>query len=279
MNNMVLVYGLTKEQLALLETAMPDGYEVVAAECMTDMIVTNAVSSIVDSERLNEDVLRTLLCYYMDMGDRLDETVVWLGNARLPESLSFTRYDSFLDFLMELNSVMEQAKSRYDTMQMYGGEYAFLPKHAIEESMEADVYAALYRKYGNDPGRQIIRQVRREWMVVLEAGVAEELAAMYELTRWLKRNGHCYRVDCETEFRFILFLLDILKENPLPLRPSGYDPLRQKNRLQASYIFHLPEALRLSIRQWRKHHWLNSDDDTPTQLLNLGNIRFEFCRL
>ena len=144
MDNLIITCGLTAEQQELLQAAVPEGYGVSAAECITDLIVTDAMCCILDVAVLNEDSIRTLLAYYMDVGDRLDETVVWLGSADLPDLPSFVRCGCFLDLLTDLGRILSRAKVRYDTMQMYGGEYAYLPKHAIEESLEADIYTALY---------------------------------------------------------------------------------------------------------------------------------------
>lgn len=259
----VAAYGLAQAQLALLEAAMPEGYQLIAAECLTDLIVTASVCSIVNAERMSQEEIRVLLCCCMDRSP-LDETLVWLGDIPLPNGLPVIRCDGYLDLLTELDSILSQGQTRYGAMQMYGGEYAFLPRHAIEESLEADVYAALRRKYGNDPHRLAVRRLRREWQAVLEAGGAEELAAVYELTRWLKRRGCCFHVACQTVFPFVLFLLDITEE----------DPVRQKDRLKIGYEFHLSESMRPEIRRWSQNHWLKREAAQP---LTLGNIRFQFC--
>lgn len=249
MDNLIITYGLTAVQQEFLQPAVPVGYGVYAAECVTDLIVTDAMCCILDVAALSEDSVRTLLAYYMDVGDRLDETVVWLGDADLPELLSFVRCDSFSELLTELENILSRAKDRYDTMQMYTSEYGYLPRHAIAESLEADVYAALYRKYGGNLDVDTVRLVRRHWQAVLEAGAAEELAAVYELTRWLKGQGYHFEIKCATPFPFILELLNITGANP------------RYEASEADYTFVLPRCLETQIKQWHEHHWLNKSEN------------------
>lgn len=272
MDHILITYGMTAEQQKLLQAAVPEGYEVYVTECVTDLIVTNSVCTIVEMEELSNDSMCALLAYYMDVGDRLDGTVVWLGKNDLPDLPSFVRCSSFIDLLTDLDSILTRAQIRYDTMQMYTSEYGFLPKHAIQESMEADVYASLRRKFGDNPDTQIAKQVRREWQAVLETGGTEELAAVCELSRWLKRNSHAFRLDCKTGFPFILELLDIAKETSV--YPQDYDPLQQKSRHKPSYVFRLSESLKPQIVWWLEYHWLNTSSTAPAKLLALENIRF-----
>lgn len=245
MNHMVIHYGLTAEQETLLSAALPVEYELTTAECVTDLIVTDATCTIIESSSLDKNAPNTLLAYYMDVGDRLDETVVWLNDADLPELPSFVRCGCFRELLTELENILSQAQNRYDTMQMYTSEYGYLPRHAIAESLEADVYAALYRKYGDNPDADTVRQVRRHWQAVLEVGVAEELAAVYELTRWLKRQGYHYEIQCTTPFPWILELLDITGANVKHVT------------LKNDYTIILSKYLEPQIKQWQERHWLS----------------------
>ena len=254
MNRQIATYGLTKQQLILLEAAFPEEYELTTAECVTDLIVTDAYCAVIDATNMSEDALRVLFAYYMDVGDRLDKTVVWLGDVALPDLSCFVRCDSFLDMLMELESILTRAQVHYDTMQMYGSEYAYLPKHAIEESIEADIHSALQRKYGANPDPQIVKRIRQEFQVVLEAGAAEELAAIYELSRWLKTHAHPFNVECSTSFPLILYLLDIA--DATSQMDVDHNPLLQKDRLNPNFVFFLSKELQAKIKQWQSHHWL-----------------------
>lgn len=249
MNRQIATYGLTKQQLMLLEAALAEEYELTTAECVTDLIVTNAFCAVIDATNMSEDALRVLFAYYMDAGDRLNETVVWLGDAELPELPSFERCGSFLELLTELQSIISRAQDRYDIMQLYTSEYGYLPRYAIAEGLESDVYAALYRKYGDNPEDATVRLVRSQWQAVLEAGAAEKLAAVYELTRWLKGQGYHFEIKCATSFPLILELLNITGANP------------RCEASEADYTFVLPRCLETQIKQWHEHHWLNKSEN------------------
>ena len=254
MNHMVIHYGLTTEQASLLGAALPEEYELTTAECATDLIVTNAVCTVIDAANIGEDALRTLLAYYMDVGDRLDETIVWMGNIEIPDLPSFVQCSSFLALLTDLDSILTQAQIRYETMQMYSGEYAYLPKHAIDESLEADIYSALHRKYGTNPDPLIMKRVRQEFQVILEAGAAEDLAAIYELSRWLKTHAHPFHAEHSTAFPLILNLLNIV--DAVPQIDVKHNPLLQTDRLNPHFTFFLSKELKNKIKQWKRHHWL-----------------------
>ena len=296
MNHMVIHYGLTAEQASLLGAALPDEYELAAAECMTDLIVTNAVCTVIDAANMDEEALRVLLAYYMDVGDWLSETVVWLGETELPELSSFARCNSFLDLLTNLDHIIAQAQTRYDAMQMYDGEYAYLPKHAIEESIEADINTALHRKYGNDPDPQITKRVRRELSALREVGAyqnaLQDLAAAFEMSRWLKNKEIPFFVEYTTASGLIPYLLGITHTNPLPphtfcpkckkliwkhtykdgfdipaavcpdcgtaLIRDGHDLIWQEYSSYGqipTYCFCLPKAVREKIHIWLEKHW------------------------
>ena len=291
MNGQIATYGLTKQQLMLLEAALPEEYELTTAECVTDLIVTDATCTIIESSSLDKNALNTLLAYYMDVGDRLDETVVWLRDAELPKLPSFVMCSGFLDLLTELESILTRAQVRYDTMQMYGSEYAYLPKRAIEESLEGDIYSALHRKYGEKPDSLILKRMRQEWTALLESGNVADLAAVYELTSWLKRNQHPYKISGDATSGFIPYLLGITNVNPLPphlhcpnchrttwqpaytdgfdippinccdvaMIPDGHNLVWQSYCSYGNnpvYDFSLPEDMREQIEHWLDNHWL-----------------------
>ncbi len=289
----LVVYGLTEEQVSNLAAALPEGYVVAVAECVTDLIVTNAVCTVIDAENMDEEAFRVLLARYMDVGNRLDETVVWLGDAELPEQPFFIRFGSFPELLTELDSVIAKAQTRYDTMQMYVGEYAYLPKHAIEESIEADIHASLQRKYGDTPDKEIIKRMRQELTALQETDALPELAAAYELTRWLRQNNHPFWCSGSATSGLIPYLLEITDVDPLPphlhcpkchhiiwkreykdgfdipaevcphcgttLQPDGHDLVWQEYASYGrtpNYVFHTSYEQQEEIVKWVQNHWL-----------------------
>ena len=293
MNNIIIAYGLLEEQRTLLESALSEEYDISTLDCITDLIVTDAVCTVINAEKLSEAGMRTLLAYYMDVGDRLVETVVWMGDVVLPNLPSFVRCDNFLDMLTELESILTRAQVRYDTMQMYGSEYAYLPKHAIEESIEADIHTALHRKYGTNPDPLIVKRMRQELTALREVDATAELAAVYEFSAWLKHNKHPYWLGGTAVSGLIPYLLGIYDVNPLP--PHLYCPECQKviwkedhkdgfdipaevcpgcggvmlgdghnliwqeyasyGRVP-TYVFYLPRDMKPLISDWLDNHWL-----------------------
>ena len=116
---------------------------ILAKARITDLIVMDGFCTVINGNDLNREGLRVLLAYFMDVGDRLDETMVWLGKVELPNLPSFVQYENFLQLLLNCEQIVKQAQSRYDTMQQHTEIYSYLPRHAIAECLEADVYAAL----------------------------------------------------------------------------------------------------------------------------------------
>lgn len=313
MNNIIIAYGLLEEQRTLLESALSGEYEISPFDCITDLIVTDAVCTVINAEKLSEAGMRTLLAYYMDVGDRLDETVVWLGDVVLPNLPSFVRCDNFLDMLTELESILTRAQTRYDTMQMYGSEYAYLPKHAIEESIEADINTALHRKYGTNPDPLIVKRMRQELTALREVdalqNALQDLAAVYELSRWLIAENIPFFVEHVTASGLIPYLLGITHTNPLP--PHTFCPKCQKlhwNREYKdgfdipaavcpdcgtdlirdghgliwqefccgpipTYGFWLPASVQDQIHGWVENHWRKQDWETAWGAVQRENSR------
>ena len=246
MDHKIAVFGLTENQIALLVAALPEGYGVTDAKCVTDLIVTDAICSIIDTSSLDDGGRLVLIAYALDVGDQMDGTMVWLGGVEPPALSSFVCCDSFLDMLTELESILTRAKVRYDTMQMYGGEYAYLPKHAIEESIEADIHTALHRKYGANPDPLIVKRLRQELTALREVDASQnalqDLAAVYELSRWLKAQHIPFFVGHVTASGLIPYLLDITHTNPLP--PHTFCPECKKLHWQRGYKdgFDIPAA-------------------------------------
>lgn len=297
MNCKVMAYGLAEEQISFLEATLPEGCKLLTTECVTDLIVADTVCTVIDATKMGKDAMNPLLTYYMDVGDRLEETVVWLGNVEIPELPSFVGCESFLDLLTDLEGIIARAKTRYDTAQMYSSESAYLSKRAIEESIEADIYAALRRTYGNAPDPLIVKRVRRELASLREVDVfqntLQDLAAVFELSRWLKARNVPFFVEYTTASGLIPYLLGITQTNPLPphtlcpqckklhwnrvykdgfdipaavcddcgtaLVRDGHDLLWQEFCSYGPiprYGFWLPASAKGQIQAWLDNHWL-----------------------
>ena len=253
MNNIIITYGLLEEQRTLLESALSGEYEISRLDCITDLIVTDAVCTVINAEKLSEAGMRTLLAYYMDVGDRLDETVVWLGNVDLPKLPSFVQFENYLQLLLNCEQTIKQAKSRYDIMQQYTDIYGYLPRHAIAECLEADIYAALQRESEGKTDALSEKAFRLEWMKVLEMEKGPEfLASVYELCHWLKKINILYRLE-STCFDLIDWVMGLDEpfcncgDTSYTLCISNNDLPEVEKWLQAHWYFQKPDE-RLQIK-------------------------------
>lgn len=273
MSYKVAVYGLNKMQISLLEAALPEGYEVMVMECTTDLIVADSVLSIIDPTTAEEQLWWPLKAYYMDVEGKMPETVVWLALRAFPKHFSSFIYpDSFLELLTSLDEILLQAQVRYNKQKGYKDIYSFLPKHAISEAIEADVYAAFHQKFGENPDKQLKDRVRREWIVIQERnGGAELLAAVYELTRFLKREKIPYRMDYDALYGLIPWILGITTADPRQL--SGWK-FRGND-----YVVCIPKDAGAVVNSWLHDHWYfgtsQQDGCTIVPALNRKNMLVE----
>ena len=250
----IAVLGLTREQLDLLEATMPKEYTVMTAECATDLILTDAVLSIVNAEKLNQADQKILTDYNSETG----ETVVWLGK---PAASATNCFDSIADLLPVVEKVLEQAQEQYDSQKICSSEYGLLPKRTLEESMENTVWDLLRGKYGDEPGPFLCKRVRQEWTALLEVDAIPDLAAAHELSMWLRRTNTAHYAGGNATSGFIPFLLGITRVNPLPEDYGGHNLVWQEycsyGRVP-TYGFHVPQNLRPQIEIWKEHHWMKS---------------------
>lgn len=95
-----------------------------------------------------------------------------------------------------------------------------------EETLQNLVDKELSARYGNNPDPIILERVREEWNAMARTGTLLDMAALYEISLWLKDNGHPYYAQHATGSSFIGYLLGISSANPLP--PHFYCPKCQK---------------------------------------------------
>lgn len=80
----------------------------------------------------------------------------------------------------------------------------------------------IHARYGDRPDDAIIRRISEEWDRMTDTCTIYEVAALHELTEWLKSKQYPYRIRGCTGSSFILYLLGISSGNPLP--PHRYCP-------------------------------------------------------
>jgi len=310
MENIILTYGLNSEQFDLLKAAVPEYYVLEKAETVADFMATNMVCNVICAEKLSQDSLNILLHYYLDIFDVIAERVVWIGAIELPKELQnrFARYNTFQDMLLNIAQIIKQAQSHYDIQQMYLCPFAYLPGRGIEHVLEQDIFNSLHKKYGVKPDPDIQKRLRQEWTALLETNAINELAAVYELSLWLKQNNHPFRVTGWALSGLIPYLLGITDINPLEVHYhcsqchhfewgyAGWSPfdLKKKNcpncgaemerdghdliwqefcsyGRMPSYSVHLPDDLQQTITTWAIKHWMNAWKNGEWEIERVGD--------
>lgn len=110
----------------------------------------------------------------------------------------------------------------------------------IAASLGESVSEALLMRYGSAPNAEIIKRVRDEWAAMENCGDILDVAAVYELTAWLKAQRKPYWMNGTAGSSFILYLLGVILGNPLP--PHYYCPQCHQVTWQTSHAdgFDLP---------------------------------------
>ena len=138
MGKYVLTCGFSEQEKNLLEAVVPTEYEMRHAEDVTDMIVTSALCYVVSGEALKGNEYRLLRNYCVEVGAYGNERIFWIGDD--PPCEMVTVYNSVLDFMLDIENALKQAKEHNETQEMYCSEYAVLPARAIADSLEQDVF-------------------------------------------------------------------------------------------------------------------------------------------
>lgn len=122
-------------------------------------------------------------------------------------------------------------------------EYMFngLADQEVENKLRHIVKTALYQKYGNSPDELIAKRVADEWTAIERSDTVLDIAALYELVIWLKKNEHPYWMRGCAGSSLILYLLGITFGNPLP--PHYHCPVCHSIQWETGYLdgFDLPK--------------------------------------
>lgn len=254
----IAIYGLVSAQLSPMKSAMSDAYTLQPAETITDLLISDALCCIIHAGALDEKGVGILQNYYIDMDEYVSEQIVWIGEA--PPCKAFFCYDSFEEMLEDLGRILQNAERRYEIQTMCSGEYAVMPARFIADSLERDVHRSLREKYGDNPAPVILKRMHQEWTALLEIDSVPELAAVYELTLWLKKNNHPYWIVGNAPSGFVPYLLGITRVNPLPTELGGQNLVWQEYCSYGRaplYEIHLSGDLKPRIIEWLKDHWLS----------------------
>lgn len=111
----------------------------------------------------------------------------------------------------------------------------------VEGKLRQIIDTALVQKYGDTPDEVIAKRITEEWAAMERTNVIHDVAALYELAVWLKKNRHPYWLRGCAGSSFILYLLGITTGNPLP--SHYYCPICKSVQWQSLYAdgFDLPQ--------------------------------------
>lgn len=257
MDNIVIVFGFTEEEVSMLEKAMPAEYQMCWVDNVTDMIVTSAMCYLVSGDDVGGEEYRLLHNYCTEVATYANELFVWVGDD--PPCEIIPVYPDFSALTADLENVLCAAKQHYETQDMYSTPYAVLPKRALEASLEEAVSAGLQWRFPQGAGAQITSQMRHEWISLLEADAAVELAAVHELSIWLRRNEIPFYMEGCVASGLIPYLLGITRVNPLSKEFGGNELVWQSfcaYGRSPEYHIHLPVSVKEKIERWIEKHWL-----------------------
>lgn len=117
-----------------------------------------------------------------------------------------------------------------DFEYMFSGLSAF----EVECKLRQIIENALYQKYGDKPDELIKKRIIDEWAAMERSDTVLDVAALYELVIWLKKNNHPYWMRGCTGSSFILYLLGITFGNPLP--PHYHCPVCHSVQWETDYL-------------------------------------------
>lgn len=104
----------------------------------------------------------------------------------------------------------------------------------IEYKLRQSIENALCEKYGDKPDELIKKRIIDEWTAMEHSNTVLEVAALYELVIWLKKNNHPYWMRGCAGYSFILYLLGITFGNLLP--PHYHCPVCHSIQWETDYL-------------------------------------------
>ena len=284
MDNNVKVFGFDEEALARLAEAMPEDYQLNSVDNVVEMIVTSAMCYIASGDSVDGEDYVLLHNYCTEVAAYANELFVWVGDD--PPCEIIPVYDDLDALILDLPNILNKAKQHYETQEMYSAPYALLPKRAIEASLEEAISASLQWRFPKNANQRVVKQMRQEWISLLEADAAVELAAVHELSIWLRRNDVPYFMEGGVTSGLIPYLLGITKVNPLSEDLGGCDLVWQSFCSYgkcSEYLFHLPGSVKERIERWVEKHWIKElypdgieDVDVP-DFNTLTLMHMHFC--
>ena len=184
-------------------------------------------------------------------------------------------------------------------------------KRQVAEFLKQEIRIRAEDKYILSEEPEIANRIREEWEAVLRVDGLADLAAVYELTQNLRKQGQVYSMRGTAGDSFLLYLLGITLTNPLPAHlycphcrkviwepgyQDGWDILPENcpccnHAMQpeghnipwqmhwgfgihpVAYTIEVDYRLRDQVKNWADHHWLRKLEPEliPVQVLTTEN--------
>ena len=114
-------YGLSDDQIATLEKALPTGNcEIMDTDCFTDIIAHSEIANVVIWDKLSDDDKIILVDFYSEIAP-FSETMVLIGDVEIPSELKkhVSVYDSFENFEEKAKYILLSAHKRVKKNEVF----------------------------------------------------------------------------------------------------------------------------------------------------------------
>ena len=108
-------------------------------------------------------------------------------------------------------------------MDRYTAIFPALSESETAEHLQLLIENALQNKSGSADDTLIQKRIHEEWDAMEHHNMISAVAALYDLTMWLKSKLYPYRMKYAAGSSLILYLLGITSGNPLPHNLGGFD--------------------------------------------------------
>ena len=108
-------------------------------------------------------------------------------------------------------------------MNRYKAIFSALSEEETSEQLRLLIENSLQNKFVYSPETLIKKRIDEEWNAINKHQMLTAVAALYDLTAWLKFKQYPYRMKYAAGSSLILYLLGITSGNPLPCDLGGFD--------------------------------------------------------
>lgn len=120
-----VVFGLEPQEMESIAGKLPKNTDICLAVTFTDILAYTGFAYIINPWKLDDEDLEILFEFYIDVGEHIAETIIFIKDIRIPKELSqelFISYSDFTDLEPELCDLLKTCYERYcaKTIEIYG---------------------------------------------------------------------------------------------------------------------------------------------------------------